>query len=61
MTEKEMESRISLISAMLDENEGYLPFEGRCLASLGRLQLIGKKEQDTEQKMTPFEAGKERK
>ena len=42
MTQKEIESRISLISAMLDEEEGYLPFEGRCLASLSRIELIDK-------------------
>lgn len=42
MTKKEMESRISLISAALDEDEGYLPFEGRCLAGLSRIELIDK-------------------
>ena len=54
MTEKEIESRISLISVMLDEDEGYLPFEGRCLASLTRNQLVKKltneKEQSSEER-----------
>ena len=50
MTEEEMESRISLISAMLDEDKGYLPFEGRCLASLARFQLIDKLTNKKEQK-----------
>lgn len=36
---KEIESKISLVSAMLDE-DGELPFEGRCLASLYRNQLM---------------------
>ena len=50
MTKKEIESRISLISAMLDEEEGYIPFEGRCLASLSRIELIDKLANEKESK-----------
>ena len=50
MTEKEMGSRISLISDMIDEDEGYLPFEGRCLASSYQIELIGKLANEKESK-----------
>lgn len=50
MTEKETKTRISLISAVLDEDEGYLPFEGRCLASLYRNQLVDKLTNEKENK-----------